>query len=393
MIAFMDEAGALMYYMPVIDREKSQSVQYRSTSSIAKVLIYASDGYAHSEGDTAQAKNVVIKTGNIRPIHGRTEVKVERCGENLFDITQCRTATLGAAYGLTVTTDNTGLIRVFGTPNVTKDIQNASFRILFTSQVIFSKKYKAKWFVVKGVVLNVSTVTNDTSIVLNSPLSPNTPVDIQFRLMYYTGDEPTTYSPYIGSTNTLTLPSTVYGGEVNENGAGQETWKMITLTGTENWGKYGSVNEQATASCFSLYIDDKQSGFATSVCNQFVNTKNSDPFLNTMMKEFTYTDHPNISAIYMDYGDDQTITEEEWKAFLAAQHAAGTPVQIAYKLAVPIPFAATGGAAIPALSGTNTVLTDADDMTVTGRADPIQTISKLSKRIAALEAAATNIDE
>lgn len=79
--------------------------------------------------------------------------------------------------------------------------------------------------------------------------------------------------------------------------------------------------------------------------------------------------------------------------YLAAQYAAGTPVQICYKQANPVPFTAAGGAAIPALPGTNTVLTDADSVTVTGRADPIQTIAKLSDRIAALEAAATNITE
>ena len=49
-----------------------------------------------------------------------------------------------------------------------------------------------------------------------------------------------------------------------------------------------------------------------------------------------------------------------WKAYLAAQYAAGTPVQIAYKLAEPVPFKATGGQPIKALKGINTVFTDAD---------------------------------
>ena len=68
-------------------------------------------------------------------------------------------------------------------------------------------------------------------------------------------------------------------------------------------------------------------------------------------------------------------------------------MQIVYKLKEPVPITATGGVPIKALSGTNTVLTDADSMTVTGRADPIQTIAKLNDRIAALEATATNITE
>lgn len=68
--------------------------------------------------------------------------------------------------------------------------------------------------------------------------------------------------------------------------------------------------------------------------------------------------------------------------YLAAQNDAGTPVQIAYKLAEPIPFTATGAQPLPALSGTNTVLTDADSVTVTGRADPIKRITDLEDAVA-----------
>ena len=49
-------------------------------------------------------------------------------------------------------------------------------------------------------------------------------------------------------------------------------------------------------------------------------------------------------------------------------------VQVCYKLAEPLPFTATGAQPIPALSGTNTVLTDADSVSVSGRADLIHII-------------------
>ena len=72
------------------------------------------------------------------------------------------------------------------------------------------------------------------------------------------------------------------------------------------------------------------------------------------------------------------------KAYLAAQNDAGTPVQIAYKLATPTPFTATGAQPIPALAGVNTVLTDADSVTVTGRADPIKRIEDLEAAVASI---------
>lgn len=69
-------------------------------------------------------------------------------------------------------------------------------------------------------------------------------------------------------------------------------------------------------------------------------------------------------------------------AYIVAQYAAGTPVQVCYKLAEPVPFTATGAKPLPALAGVNTVLTDADSATVTGRADPIKRITDLEDAVA-----------
>ena len=66
---------------------------------------------------------------------------------------------------------------------------------------------------------------------------------------------------------------------------------------------------------------------------------------------------------------------ESWKAYLAEQYAAGTPVQIAYKVAEPIPFQIEGEQVL-ALKGINNILTDADAVTVTGREDPVHYIDK-----------------
>lgn len=323
---------------------------------------------------------------NIRPIKGRANVMVERCGENLLDVAQCRPASLASAYGLTVTVDDTGLIRVFGTPNVDKDVPRATFRILFTNQVILTKKYEAKWFVVKGVANSITRIQSDKSIVLQSPLSPNTPVDIQFRFMYYTGTTaPTTYTPYIGQTTTLTLPETVYGGEVDAvSGEGRKTWKMLTLDGTEKWGSELTKNPGKVGFTFQVpeiatpTSPELKGGI---VCNQYPTVSANDTYsckngISVEAQAHTYF------RIYNDtYAGGTT---DEWKAYLAAQNAAGTPVQVAYKLATPTPFTATGAQPIPALAGANTVLTDADSATVTGRADPIKRIEYLEAAVASI---------
>ena len=187
---------------------------------------------------------------------------------------------------------------------------------------------------------------------------------------------------------TLTLPSTVYGGEVDAvRGEGQREWRCITITGREPCHIYTTL----------FYIDfDKLDSFAAEPAIDSTSGKSShypyqlyggDGHIGITIDGTAMTYSPGTK--YPNTNDGL----REWMDYLASQYAAGTPVQVVYQLADSVPFTATGGASIKALSGTNTVLTDADSVTVTGRADPIQTIAKLSDRIAALEAAATNITE
>lgn len=187
---------------------------------------------------------------------------------------------------------------------------------------------------------------------------------------------------------TLTLPSAVYGGEVDAvTGEGQREWRYITITGQEPCHIYSTL----------FYVDFyKMDSF---VAESPIDSKNGKcshyPYQLYGENGFIGITLDGGAVVYSP-GAKYPITNDglrEWMDYLAAQYAAGTPVQICYKQANPVPFTATGGASIKALPGTNTVLTDADSVTVTGRADPIQTIAKLNDRIAALEAAATNITE
>ena len=64
-------------------------------------------------------------------------------------------------------------------------------------------------------------------------------------------------------------------------------------------------------------------------------------------------------------------------ANLAAQYAAGTPVQVVYQLATPVDLQAAGGVAMPALSGINTILSDANSLAVVARKDPVRLLAGL----------------
>lgn len=350
------------------------------------VVCYPVAGYAlgvKASWEPMQEGTGTPSPENIRPIKGRDSVRVERCGENLID--SDRVTEVSAAYGLTAqyVSGKITISGIYSRPSADASFpfMSLSYKLPPTIKFMYSD-LKTSGCTLRGIRFT-NKERNKIAIDL-SGLTIGEKAEISFYLIAYVDTTaPTTYTPYIGQTNTLTLPETVYGGEVDAvRGEGRETWKMLTLDGTEEWGKYGSVSEKATASCFACYIDDKDIGYGTSVCNKFENTKNSNPFYSANMKKFTYTDHPNIKNIYMNYGDDQTVPLDEWKAYLAAQYVAGTPVQIAYKLAEPTPFTATGAQPIPALAGVNTVLTDADSATVTGRADPIKRITDLEDAVA-----------
>ena len=196
-----------------------------------------------------------------------------------------------------------------------------------------------------------------------------------------------------GNPHTLALPSTVYGGEVDAvTGAGMETYGIAAFDGTESWYTSGTntggvIRYFTTLSSSPEVPKDNETAFAGACSHYPVDTANRNYLRNQSVAIST-----NGTIFFFDAALGGETDATAWKAYLAAQAAAGTPVTIAYKLATPAPIQATGSAPIPALPGVNTVYSDADSVTVTGRADPIHTIQALSGRIAALETAAVTND-
>lgn len=183
----------------------------------------------------------------------------------------------------------------------------------------------------------------------------------------------------------LTLPSAIYGGEVGADGAGQEKWTLLTLDGKENW--FSSTNAYRTS--YRLAVGALVVSAESSInwcCSHFLPKAYSYAASGNQNNTIAFTSQCNTLVICYDG------TLDELKSYLAAQYAAGTPVTIAYKLADPILFQATGGGPIKALSGTNTILTDADTLTVTGRADLIHIIQQLQAASASATQALADVE-
>ena len=328
---------------------------------------------------------------NIRPIVGRDSVTVERCGENLLDSMP--------ELPIRIYKDSPKVVVRSGTLPAGRYTMNVKLDVIPSGDSLNSAliKYELadgteKYFVPRAQNEIVATVTFATAIrtitVVNYGVIDGNITGIS---LVPGSAALTTYEPYTGQSNTLTLPETVYGGSVDAvTGSGERAWRMLPLDGTENWFTWGvNANNAAVTGFFTYDIADYKVEDDKAICSHLPHpsgdtwggrnegvgfaSAGSSRYLMCCVKTKILDD---VSS------DANAITS--WKAYLAAQYAAGTPVQVCYKLATPVPFTATGGAALPALAGVNTVITDANSVAVTGRADPIKRIEDLEAAVASI---------
>ena len=328
---------------------------------------------------------------NIRPISGRDAVIVERCGENLID--SARVVEVSAPYGLTVqyVSGKITISGIYSNPSATASFtfMSLSYRLPPTTEFMLLG-LKTSGCKTDGVRFTNNKARNRIAIDIKE-CTNGEKVEISFYLIAYVGTTaPTTYAPYTGQTTTLTLPRTIYGGSVDAvTGEGQETWKLVTLDGTESWNTWGiSAHNPAATGFYTYDINDYDHINVKGICSHLPATAKDVwggrdvgiGFATVGMSYYFMYCVPNSLLPDISAGHEVASL----KAYLAAQYAAGTPVQIAYKLAEPVPFTVTGAQPIPALSGVNAVLTDANSVTVTGRADPIKRIIDLEDAVASM---------
>lgn len=326
---------------------------------------------------------------NIRPIVGLDSVQVTRCGKNVLD-------TSGAyRNGYNYVLPNARLI--------------AGAKYTYTASSLIASGEAAGLFVIADDYKLVDYIGSGESYTFTVPENldfsqglwigggsasalDNVPAE---SFMVELGTTPTSYEPYQpGTTATLTLPETIYGGELDAvTGEGVETVHGIVLDGTELWSEDNSGSTGLEYFYYAVF--DGQ--WLPSSGGSLALAKSSQKISHFAIGNPYSENVDNAGWVYSTGSADHygirirmsTCADvDEWKSYLAAQAAAGTPVTIAYKLATPTAFQATGGQSLPALPGTNTIYTDADTVTVSGLSDTVETFNALENRIAALEEAA-----
>ena len=342
---------------------------------------------------------------NIRPISGMDAVKVWRCGKNLmnyeawkneayaqrgtavfenngitltataddcftdYDVSFSKDARVYLSEGDTITlswsesTNKSGKVYIF--PN-----GKVAGHVFVDNKNTKSVSYKA---------------TTDTKYITFRFGVSNSGDTISYKnIQLELGSTATAYEPYNGDTFSLALGETIYSGSIDVNrGKAEYNYKYIELTGDETWTTFGSGDKLYY--CMNTdYVKGNLKEDGTHICSHFpykvIVSSNTNigfyVFNSTAVNYIRVGIRPNI---------DSVVDIDSWKAYLAAQKAAGTPIQIIYELKEP-EAVEVEPQEIKAISGTNTLYTDADNLTILGRVDTMYQLYLLAERVAALEA-------
>lgn len=288
---------------------------------------------------------------NVRPISGWDEVSVNVRGKNVLDITGAYRHFFN--YVLPNAMLVSGATYTFSVPPTLSDGETAALFCIADNYAFtqyLSKDKNQSFTVPSGLDFSQGIwIAGGSATALNGV----EPEDFMVEL----GSTPTPYEPYQpGTTATLAFPETIYGGTADAvTGVGEKTWEFVKFDGTEDF-IFVPIEKGVQ---ISYRLDDKAniSKQSESFCSHY---GYGVGVLGCFWIEST--------GIFVRFFMDGFSTVDEWKSYLAAQAAAGTPVQVVYKLATPTSFQATGNQQLTSLLGYNTIYTDGDSMVLNRKA-------------------------
>ena len=136
------------------------------------------------------------------------------------------------------------------------------------------------------------------------------------------GSKATAYEPYQGMTTALE------DGDSLDLATGEliRRWKRLELDGTEKW-TFAGTNDHGISNFYTPLTDPYVSKPPTWMCTHYPNQ-------NTLFADTTDRGIM-LSAGYTAYIRETYTTVEDFKAYLAAQKEAGTPVTVLYRMKKP----------------------------------------------------------
>lgn len=302
---------------------------------------------------------------NIRAITGWTGATLTRCGKNLLK-TAGATKTVN---GITFTVNADGSVTANGTATDVTVYQFDSTKGIPVGSYILSGCPAGGGGSTYSVRLRVYTKADKTTYddfddsgnggTVNKSAGYDVVHSVIIRkgyeakeLRFYpmlrlASDTDDTYEPYSGDNYTADFGQTIYGGTVNwQTGTVTVDTGLMSFDGTENWA-YHASSDFFYRSLAVYARSDKDELISSHYPQQNFETDKGGVAIVSTGSAFN-----QLRFYGTGYSDAET-----WKSYLAAQYNAGTPVQVAYRLAEPTTLQLTPQE-IKQLNGTNTLCGD-----------------------------------
>ena len=307
---------------------------------------------------------------NVRPISGYDEVKVNVRGKNLFNISKIENTNYITNNGdgsLTVTTDANSngvssrktLRELCG--NIAPGLYTLNAESTGSEKWVYTSATDI-WYYGTSKTLTDEMLDSTLYLYASGLETTATMSNIQLEL----GSTPTPYEPYqSGTTATLTLPETIYGGTVDAVtgvGSSQYIYKELAISDMDHAEAYpGWYGQEWVTQAIPGEITD---GTLEALgCEGIINVS---PTLNFRITDYFVLYLPPNNNVFP--GLTQSQIKEQYPDLV---------VQFCLKLVNPEPFQATGNQALPAVAGLNTVYTDGDSLDVSGRQDLLYTLQTM----------------
>lgn len=356
------------------NNSREKKLVYTATSGIFFLVLRFGVSNA---GETIAYKNIQIEKGsaptafqpysNIRPFIGYDKLDLSVAGKNLFDFKKPRSNTSGITYKVDgdtvrVYTFSEGTWRGLNYDYVTL---KAGVKYTFSIDVLaYTSGYMYYGPRRRSNNVFMAACTATKAGHYTSTVTPSEDVEVYMALLVTndtvtTGDitfanaqiaigSETAYAPYHNKLHTVQIGQTVYGGKVDWNtGKLVAEWGFKEFDGSESFG----MSETGVV----LYTPSQKPLRGSSGIGSHHSRVECGNSLNI---------HDALNATDLD----------TWTAFVTAQKAAGTPVQVAYKLATPIEIQLTP-TQISELEGINTLYGDGSNIraifNTTGSASPV----------------------
>lgn len=300
---------------------------------------------------------------NVRPISGYDSVSVGIAGKNLLNYT-----------GEVVIPQN-----LYALPITDSELGSAIKQLPRGIQLVMSANwsYYTEISAFKTIMLYEEGITNPIRFEDGSPqtIPKNYNVDSIFmyggqnktqdsivsNIQFEAGSTPTAYEPYQGTTATITLPETIYGGTVDAvSGVGSNETIMFEMAiadmnNDENFPGWRAV---------PYLTDIVVPGYNGGINDEILKTCNivKSAFNDTNISYIAINTLGTNSVLYLTktaFG----LTQTQWK-----EQYPDLVVQICLKRISPEPFQATGNQQLTSLLGYNTIYTNGESIKLNRKA-------------------------